>query len=119
MLLMVMAAVAAIQTGPGPVTQSQLVEVRKTFDRELLDYTSARFRDVSGDGYVICGSVNAKNRMGAFIGWREFVSVHRDGSASLRVNTPGEAPHLIFEAFCMEGRRPVSRDLSSDLTYRR
>lgn len=47
----------------------------------MKDPTSAQFRDVfsrslnGADDYVVCGSVNAKNGFGAYVGFRRFFAV--------------------------------------------
>lgn len=117
MLMVVMAAAAALQ-GAGPVTTVQIESARTALDERLLDYPSARFRAVSGNGYAICGSVNAKNRLGAYSGWARFVTIWREGSTTLYVEEPGKEPPLVLQTFCAEGRAPVSRDLSTEMTGR-
>lgn len=61
--------------------------VREQLDAQLVDYPSARFRDVfvtantiaeaesgkPGQGYL-CGFVNSKNRMGGYVGWKRFMA---------------------------------------------
>lgn len=50
-----------------------------SFEDALFDAPAARFRNervVSGDksgSVVLCGEVNAKNRVGAYVGWQRFV----------------------------------------------
>lgn len=52
---------------------------RSAFEDDLFDPFSARFRNLrSGRGGAICGQVNARNRMGAYVGFKAFV-VGRDG----------------------------------------
>lgn len=117
MLMVVMATAVALQVA-GPVTPAQIESARAALDAKLLDYPSARFRGVSGNGYAICGSVNAKNRMGAYSGWARFVTIWREGSTTLYVEEAGKEAPLVLQTFCGEGRAPVSRDLSADLTGR-
>lgn len=56
---------------------------RAAFDREMFDYPSSRFRDVhvtinlaveGQRGAYLCGYVNGKNRIGAYVGWRQFMA---------------------------------------------
>ena len=50
-------------------------KVQEAVKRELIDGTSAQFRDVqrySGDTSIYRGDVNAKNRMGAYVGFEPF-----------------------------------------------
>lgn len=52
---------------------------RRALEAELFDPFSARFRNVrAGRNGAICGQYNAKNRLGAYVGFRDFV-VGRDG----------------------------------------
>lgn len=46
----------------------------------LLDPDSAKFREVrTTDTGAVCGQVNGKNRMGAYVGFKDFVAVEVDG----------------------------------------
>jgi hypothetical protein len=40
----------------------------------LIDPTSAQFRDVHHYRHVVCGQVNGKNRMGAYVGFSRFIA---------------------------------------------
>lgn len=53
----------------GPITEDEKAAVRNYFDAILFDGLSARWKYTRGKGDVICGTVNAKNRMGAYTGW--------------------------------------------------
>lgn len=59
-------------------------ELKQTVTRKLIDPMSAQFRDLrvlkrpkTGDP-VLCGEVNAKNRMGGYVGFRPFVAAKDD-----------------------------------------
>lgn len=42
--------------------------------RDMRDPMSTQFRDVvQGDGDIVCGEVNAKNTMGAYVGFTRFI----------------------------------------------
>lgn len=48
--------------------------------KNLVDPNSAEFRDVhvyknGTNGKIVCGYVNAKNRLGGFTGYEEFISI--------------------------------------------
>lgn len=91
-------------------------EIRRVFDREMLDYPSARFRDVhvtvnldvpAPRGAYLCGYVNGKNRMGAYTGWQQFVaSDYLDGSVTLR--TGDEIMDALVDVPCGEGGNHAS-----------
>lgn len=55
-------------------------EVREALDRTLHDAPAARFKDIrviagrrDGEPKLLCGLVNAKNRLGAYVGWHRFL----------------------------------------------
>jgi hypothetical protein len=95
--------------------------VRGQFNREMLDYPSARFRDVRaiqapiGASILFCGYVNGKNRMGAFSGWKEFAAVGAD-DPSVNVRP---ADDIMVDAMCSGGSGTQdTRDYSADLIHR-
>lgn len=48
----------------------------------LIDPESARFRSIQARPDVICGQVNAKNRMGGYTGFTRFIA-YRNGADTL------------------------------------
>lgn len=117
---------------PIPVTQAEtaryvtavLPKARDLLDRELIDYPSARFREVRASGAPLglsatfCGFINARNRAGGFTGWEPFMLRISDGSEALYVGTEGAAPDMI-KVLCLASRRVlVDGDFSDRLTYR-
>lgn len=119
MLMVVMAAVAALQA-PGPVTPNLLAGAKTALDERLLDYPSARFRDVRGDDKVLCGFVNAKNRMGAYTGWVRFGYVTFGTEPSLYIDSADdEGGDIMLDGFCGDdGLRYRGSDYSDRLTHR-
>lgn len=112
-------AVANAQAaGPlGPPSEVQFTAARRAFDEQLLDHTSARFRDVHGDAGAICGFVNAKNRMGAFTGWTQFV-VMFTSPPRLQIEAPDQE-NVFVDVICKEDdARTSGRDYSDRLTHR-
>nr|WP_313011603.1 hypothetical protein [Brucella intermedia] len=74
-----------------PASESQLRELRSALEEQLLDAQSARFKDVcivqkhegmKGD-FAYCGSVNAKNKFGAYVGYKEFSYVDKASEATI------------------------------------
>lgn len=80
---------AALLLDPVSVSAAQVAQIRadapairSAFNDEMLDYPSARFRDVQislntgadGPQPYLCGYVNGKNRIGAYVGWQRFVA---------------------------------------------
>lgn len=55
-----------------------LAQAKRAVADRMFDPESTRIRDIKlqpfEDGYVICGQVNAKNRYGAYTGYKTFVA---------------------------------------------
>jgi len=114
MKTMLFAAVMATTSAP---SADQLAAVRDALDARLLDYPSARFREVTADDAVVCGMVNAKNRAGAFTGWVRFGAFYADGKATVYI-ADAERPPVLLDLYCGESRAPKSPDYSDRLTHR-
>lgn len=66
--------------------QREVPAIRRHLDEQLIDYPSARFRDVFVSanpqaeaeggtvGGYLCGFINSKNRMGGYTGWKRFLA---------------------------------------------
>lgn len=117
MKTLIFAALAALTT-PGAQPSAELfAKVRDALDEQLFDYPSTRFREVTADDAVVCGRLNAKNRMGAYTGWTRFGAFYRDGKVSLYVDDPSSPPPLL-DLFCGGDRIPQSPDYSDRLMGR-
>ena len=118
MMLMALAALAVFQAEEprrdlGPPTDRTFEAARDALDQVLIDYPSARFREVTANSAVVCGKVNAKNRMGAFSGWSDFV-VFSDAEGA----TAFVGDEIMMDALCGERNRPRSSDYSARLAAR-
>ena len=52
----------------------QVAAAKASVERQLIDPTSAQYRDMTSfTEDVVCGSVNSKNRMGGYVGFRLFI----------------------------------------------
>ena len=79
---------ASVPDNIQPTVLAAVPSVKAILNSDLLDYQSARFKDVTAfmvtdrRGNVVttfCGEVNAKNRFGGYTGWTGFyVHVHAD-----------------------------------------
>lgn len=117
-MLMVMIAAGFLAQQPllGPPVEPQFERAREQFDRQMIDYPAARFRDVYGDRRRLCGYVNGKNRMGAYSGWQRFVISGTENSKLII-----EPDDQIGEIGLMcdgDDAPPTSPDYSDRLTYR-
>ena len=82
--------------------QKQLSELRtraaRAMEKVLFDPGSAQLRDLrAGRGGAICGKVNAKNRYGAYVGFKDFV-VGKDGWPEISEHNNGVGSEL-FTSF--------------------
>lgn len=82
-------------------------------DDRLVDYPSARFRDVYAvwrsvrgeePEFSICGQVEAKNRLGGYTGWQHFVVFQLKMFTPVRLSLEGDiGGDLIFTVQCEKG----------------
>lgn len=121
-MLLIAAALAALSVpqeparAPGPPTNAQFAAARQALNERLLDYPSARFRDVRGNDLVVCGFVNSKNRMGAYVGWTRFAWPSLAEEPRLYLD---DADDIMLDAFCGDdGLRLQGPDYSARLTNR-
>ena len=123
MMMIAIVALAAVQaagSAPGPVTSAHISDARRALDERLFDYPTARFRDVRGNGFVLCGLVNAKNRMGAYAGWKRFAWISGSDDPRLLSDEEAERDDVLLDAFCGEdGLQNQGRDYSREITYQR
>lgn len=70
------ASAAAHAPHAGTATPDQIAYARDALDSHLDDVTTARFRNVHfmdvDYAKLFCGEVNAKNKFGAYTGWKTF-----------------------------------------------
>lgn len=113
--MLLVALALAIQTAaPQPPSPSLFEGARRAMDAQLFDFPSARLQDVRANKAVICGRVNAKNRLGAYAGWQRFVYVKHDGGAGdLYI-----ADDIMVSTFCDDQTRFVPGDQSERLRGR-
>ena len=68
-----------------PATKEQAEATKATVVATLKDPESARFGAITTDGKVICGTVNARNSFGGYVGPKVFAVdggvVHMEGSS--------------------------------------
>lgn len=70
------------QALPAPLTPTEIVRIRAALTAHFADPSSLQFADVTlrriGQAAVLCGHVNAKNRMGAYNGFAPFIVIGAD-----------------------------------------
>lgn len=104
--LMVAAALPSATFKPGPVSEQWKQVITKELDTRLFDGESARYKwpDVrpaprrDAENFVYCGWVNAKNRMGAYTGWKPYAVFIDDGR--LNVKAEGIGDSVFIDTFC-------------------
>jgi hypothetical protein len=69
-----------------PATTEQAAAAKAAVTAVLKDPESARFGAITTDGKIVCGSVNAKNSFGGYVGPKVFAidagAVHMQGSSA-------------------------------------
>lgn len=73
--LMIMLAASGLLAGCG----NKLEEAQEATAQKLIDPSSAQFRDVRWNDETVCGEVNAKNRMGGYVGFKQFYADEFEG----------------------------------------
>jgi hypothetical protein len=113
--MLIAAIILALQAAqPQPPAPALFEGAKRALDAQLFDFPSARFQEVRANATVICGRVNAKNRMGAYAGWQRFVYVAmRDGEDRLYVDDD-----IVADTFCDDQTRFVRGDMSDRLRAR-
>ncbi|WEK56488.1 MAG: hypothetical protein P0Y52_07935 [Candidatus Brevundimonas phytovorans] len=120
---MIATALAGLQAEPparpplGPPTNALFSGARSALDARLFDFPSARFRDVRGDANVLCGFVNAKNRLGAYTGWKRFAYVAFGDDPSIYFDEPDGSGDIMLDAACGDdGLRRTGPDYSARIS---
>lgn len=123
MLMMMVLGAAMMADHPSPPSEADFAAARQALNERMIDYPSARFRDVRANEGAVCGFVNGKNRLGAYAGWQRFVFVLLGSDPTLHIDDDAQvdsADDIMLDAFCGEdGLRIESRDFSDRLTPRR
>ncbi|WP_292038623.1 MULTISPECIES: hypothetical protein [unclassified Brevundimonas] len=124
MLSAVFVAAGLLSTGvsseEGTWSPDRLIDASKAlFDERLVDYPSARFKDVrmSEDATFLCGSVNSRSRAGGYAGWHRFaVKVDGPSPRLAMINDDIVAPAMARE--CSGDERTWSpTDFSKAVTF--
>ena len=63
----------------------------------MIDPTSVLFRNEHFNGYFMCGEYNAKNRMGAYIGFKQFISDTDNARVVDAVHTLNGGNNIMFK----------------------
>ena len=91
-----LAVIAAVASGHARESfLSNEAIAHKRVAPSLFDPSSAQFRHLSTRDGVLCGEVNAKNRYGAYVGFRPFFALYTD----VRIGKEGE-PITHLTALC-------------------
>ena len=81
-LIVVIPLLASCEFIPGTTSHSQ-AKAKRAAAEELIDPSSAQFRNIRSQDGIVCGEINGKNRMGAYVGFTRFYVLTRDWRASL------------------------------------
>lgn len=81
-LIVVVPLLASCEFIPGTSSHSQ-AKAKQAAAAELIDPSSAQFRNIASRDGIVCGEINGKNRMGAYVGFTRFYVLTDDWQASL------------------------------------
>jgi hypothetical protein len=95
---------------PPTLFESANVKNAKTqLGKYLFDPYSAQYEDVreihTAIGEMVCGLVNAKNRMGAYVGRKPFYYIALSGDVAVISNNADAFVHSSFAKYCFPNRR--------------
>lgn len=98
LLVMPLLIAASPSHPPRPIAAAEQAAIKNAADDLLFDGPSARWKwPPKRSAFVYCGEVNAKNRMGAYIGWHPFYFVIDEDK--LRILHDGD-DRIVYEALC-------------------
>ncbi len=86
------------------VTVAEQTAVKKYFDNLLLDGLSARWQFDSSESGIICGKVNAKNRVGAYTGWTGFY-FNKDSADGSIIRE--DSSTIFYDAICLKKNKAI------------
>lgn len=99
-----------------------VVAIREEFDSTLADYPSTRFKAVRfgfrNADRIVCGFYNAKNRMGAYVGWSAFYAYTSTEGFRIRILNPDDPLEYTYRWHCGDITAWVSGDQAAALTYK-
>ena len=78
---------------------SPTAKAKRYVSMHLIDPSSAKFRFVADHAGIICGEVNGKNRLGAYVGYRRFTALPDIGPSGVMIVTDKDA-EAIYESTC-------------------
>lgn len=91
-----------------------IAEAKESIKNQLKDPYSAVFENIyigraANGAPVVCGTVNAKNSYGAYVGRQAFYyhNLLKKRGAEIDGNNP--AFHILFEAFCLKSEETIKR----------
>lgn len=96
---------------------TQIRVAKENLEHDLYDASSVRYRNVvrvlmfhydrqgaypAGDAYAFCGEINAKNRFGAYVGFRRFdvIASKTPDPGAANIETPDGLGPIGWLAFC-------------------
>jgi len=80
---------------------SPTAKAKALVSAQLIDPDSAKFRNVREHGAIVCGEVNGKNRMGAYVGFKPFVALPFMKSSAGVVIANDDISQKYYDESCM------------------
>lgn len=109
LLLLLVVGTALSEEQVREATPKEIEAIRTAMERDLHDAQSARFNSVRVKGNDMCGLVNAKNLMGAYVGYRPFTGmVFKDQTGKLLAAPMGvDSSPVVVRAICADKGIPL------------
>lgn len=105
---MIFSAAAYASDDVRDATQKEIAAIRHGMERDLLDAQSARFDSVKVKGNYMCGMVNAKNKLGAYVGYTPFTGmIFRDTTGKLLAAPMGVDSPEVTRSMCEQYGIPL------------
>ena len=102
-MVMLPTGITSVNRIPGPLPSAKREAIFRHFDAALFDGRSARWlwpKQQAKSG-VYCGWVNAKNRIGAYTGWKPYwVTFDEAGKVHDGNIVAEDDSRILLEAFC-------------------
>jgi hypothetical protein len=118
-MIEVLVAAALFVQQPGDLERF-VAGIRDGLDTRLVDYPSARFRNVriAADLSYACGEVNSRNQMGGMTGWAPFFAVPEGEVVRVAVTHNLPSIQAGVREDCQPTARPwVDQDFSEALAF--
>lgn len=103
--MLILAAALLLQATDAPPPPALQAKIKRHFDADLLDGPSARWKwpamRKSAKG-LYCGWVNAKNKLGAYTGWKPFYVFEVNGKVDGEIDDGQSSTAIMLDVLCTQ-----------------